>query len=239
MSAFILTTAADQTSGNGYHHTPRNTPLCWPDPVAQALWWRWRQKPLQLLKQKQLQGHRMLCRAQPPHWAVILLKEGCYFFFFGHSCTSTESIRQPEDFQHISRLLNSELLLTLLSSRYSNPHLVLPLLFYNPSINFSWEFPFSRICPTLSITTSFHQDFSYTSPHQSASQYQTSNPKFQLCLHWNKPFCEKQGASPARAPRDHPARQEKNENSVFNTIYSKLTVCYFTSHISKLLIWKI
>lgn len=127
----------------------------------------------------------------------------CYFtkrgllFFFWHSCTSTESIRQPEDFQHISRLLNSELLLTLLSSRYSNPHPVLSLLFYNPSLNFSWELPFSRICPTLSITTSFHQDFSYTSPHQSASQYQTSNPKFQLCLHWNKPFCEKQGASPA------------------------------------------
>lgn len=80
-----------------------------------------------------------------------------FFFFSWHSCTSTESIRQPEDFQHISRLLNSELLLTLLSSRCSNP----PLLFYNHSLNFSWEFPSSRVCPALSITTSFHQDFSY------------------------------------------------------------------------------
>lgn len=243
MSPFIPTTAADQTSGNGYHHTPSNVPLCWPDPAAQALWWRWRQKPLQLLKQKQLQGLRMLRRAQPPHWAVILTKRGggggigtaaltqkasdnqkTSSTFPGWSTQSSSSPSCLPGAQILPHSFLSFSTTTRLTSAENSP-------LQEPALQSPSQPVFTRTSPTdgkslPAIPIQLHLSTEPPTPNLSSAFTET-----------NLPGRSGVPAQPGRAPRDHPARQE-NENSVFNTIYSKLTVCYFTSHISKPLIRK-
>ena len=51
-----------------------------PTPWHWVFRWRWREKPLQLSEQKQLQGLRVLCRAQPLHWAAAILAKSSFFF---------------------------------------------------------------------------------------------------------------------------------------------------------------
>lgn len=123
-----------------------------------ALWWRRREKPLQLSEQKQLQGLRVLCRAHPRHSAVAVLAKTSFFFL--HSWTDTFVIIETSSiFPNCSTHVPSELCLTLLSSRWSKfPHsattqdvLIVPLLFYNHELSFL--FPFPKTCLPFSVRT--------------------------------------------------------------------------------------
>lgn len=88
-------------------------------------WWRWREKPLPLSEQKQLQGLRVLCRAQPLHWAAAILAKSSFIFPL-HSWTDTKNVRHIRHQRHIQRFSNcsthalSEQILILVSSRCSS-----------------------------------------------------------------------------------------------------------------------